>query len=160
MSIHPALSYQQAAARGASPLGQVVSLYDTILRDFHRALAALKTGNVEARVFELNHAITVIAHLQNVLDHERGGEAAKQFEKLYNITRAMIVTANARATPEALEELIEMYGGLRQAWFEAEQKISMDQIAPSAPPLGEADRTHAASPLNVDVETPRRHWST
>ena len=56
-------AYQQSTARGASPVGLVVSLYDTILRDFRRALAALDSNNVELRVFELNHALTVIAHV-------------------------------------------------------------------------------------------------
>jgi len=42
-----------------------------------RALAALQDGNIETRVFELNHALLVIAHLQNVLNDEHGGEAAK-----------------------------------------------------------------------------------
>jgi flagellar biosynthetic protein FliS len=64
----PASTYQQLAARGASPVGLVVSLYDTILRDFRRAQAALIAGDVEQRVFELNHALTVIAHLQSVLN--------------------------------------------------------------------------------------------
>jgi len=85
----PASTYQQLAARGASPVGLVVSLYDTILRDFRRAQAALVAGNVEQRVFELNHALTVIAHLQSVLNHERGGEAAKTFDRFYEIARAM-----------------------------------------------------------------------
>jgi flagellar biosynthetic protein FliS len=116
---HPALSYHQASARGASPVGQVVSLYDTILRDFVRALAALQARDVETRVLELNHALLVIAHLQSVLNHERGGEAAKQFDQLYAVTRGMIVEANIRATPESLEELINLYGvcgrpGIRQ----------------------------------------------
>jgi flagellar protein FliS len=160
MSSHPALSYQQASARGASPLGQVVSLYDTILRDFVRALAALQAGDVETRVFELNHAILVIAHLQSVLDHERGGEAAKQFEQFYNVTCGMIVDANIRATPQALEELIDLYGGLRQAWFQAEQQLPADQQrAPTTPKSAAAAGTAAVRPANDDAETPQLDWS-
>lgn len=100
----PMFSYHQASAHGASPVGQIVALYDTILRDFVRALAALQAGDVETRVFELNHTLLVIAHLQNVLDFERGGDAAKQFEILYSVTRGMIVQANFQATPESIEE--------------------------------------------------------
>jgi len=36
----------------------------------------------------------------------------------------MIVDANIRATPEALEELIDLYGGLRQAWYEVEKSCA------------------------------------
>ena len=112
----PVHYYQQESARGASPVGQIVALYDTILRDFVRALAALQAGDTETRVAELNHALLVIAHLQNVLNHESGGEAAKHLDLLYNVARMSIVQANIAATPEGLERLIEMFAGVRQAW--------------------------------------------
>ena len=63
MDNRPGTAYQHASAGGASPVGNIVALYDTILRDFRRALAALTVGDVETRVYELNHALTVIAHL-------------------------------------------------------------------------------------------------
>ena len=161
MSSHPALSYQLASARGASPIGQVVSLYDTILRDFVRALAALQAGDVECRVLELNHALLVIAHLQSVLNHEHGGEAAKQFDLLYAVTRGMIVEANIRATPESLEELISLYSGLRQAWYQAGQQLSVDEQQAHIPARpGDSPATHATSPANNEVETPQLHWSS
>jgi flagellin-specific chaperone FliS len=64
-----AATYDQISAHGGSPVGMIVSLYDTILRDFRRAQVALDTGMVEARVFELNHALDVIGHLEGVLDY-------------------------------------------------------------------------------------------
>jgi flagellar protein FliS len=161
MSTHPALSYQMASARGASPIGQVVSLFDTILRDFVRALAALQAGDVETRVFELNHALLVIAHLQSVLDHDRGAEAAKQFERFYEVTRGMIVEANIQATPEPLEELINLFGGMRQAWYQAAQQLPADQQqARSITTPGDAARVPATRPANDEAETPQLHWST
>jgi flagellar secretion chaperone FliS len=123
--------YQQVSARGASPVGLVVSLYDTILRDFRRALAALEAREVETRVFELNHALTVVAHLQSVLNHERGGEAARRFNGLYEVTRGMILEANLKPSRESLDKLIEMYRGLRQAWHRTEQQT----VAPEAQPV-------------------------
>lgn len=161
MSNHPALSYQQAEVRGASPIGQVVSLFDTILRDFRRALAALKAGKIEARVNELNHAITVIAYLQSTLDHDRGGAAAKRFDQLYKVTIGMIVAANAKATPEALEGLIDMYTQLRQAWQKAEQKLSASDPQnnlSAAQNNGAIART--ARLEKIDLEMPQHHWST
>lgn len=116
-------AYQQASAHGASPVGLVLSLYDTILRDFRRADAAMAQGNVETRVFELNHALTVIAHLQSVLDFERGGDAAKRFSNFYEVTRGMILSVNVDAKRETLQKLIEMYSSMRQAWQQAESQF-------------------------------------
>jgi len=161
MSSHPALSYQQASARGASPIGQVVSLYDTILRDLVRALAALQAGDVETRVLELNHALLVIAHLQSVLNHERGAEAAKQFDRLYAVTRGMIVEANIRATPESLEELINLYGSLRQAWYQAGQQLTADEQQAHLPATpDDLAATPASNSANNDAEPPQLHWTT
>jgi flagellar secretion chaperone FliS len=160
MNSDATLSYQQASARGATPIGQVIALYDTILRDFVRALAALQGGDVETRVFELNHSLLVIAHLQSVLDHERGGEAAKYFDRFYSITRGMIVEANIRATPESLEELINLFGGFREAWFQAEQKSPVDQKQPPASDRpGNADATNATTLAEDDIETCKLQWS-
>jgi flagellar secretion chaperone FliS len=118
-----ASAYQKSAAHGASAVGQVVSLYDTILRDFRRALTAIEAGNIEARVFELNHALTVIGELQGVLDFQRGGEAAVVLERFYNVTRPMIVDANVCVSGKVIVELIEMYQTMRQAWDQVEQKL-------------------------------------
>jgi flagellar secretion chaperone FliS len=124
MDQHSAASaYQKSAARGASAVGQVVSLYDTILRDFRRALVAIEAGNVEARVFELNHSLTVIGELQGVLDFQRGGESAAALESFYNATRPMIIDANARVSRKVILDLIDMYQGMRQAWQQVEQKL-------------------------------------
>ncbi len=162
MSHDPTLSYQQASARGASPIGEIIALYDTILRDFGRALIALQAGNIEARIFELNHAIVVIGHLQYVLDHERGGEPAKNFAQFYNVTRGLIVQANFKATPGPIEELIELYGGVRQAWYQAELQTQSGQTTPA--PAAErapsaAAETGAPTLANSDSDAPRSRWS-
>ena len=161
MNNHPALCYQQAAAQGASPVGQIILLYDTILRDFLRALAALKAGDVETRVNQLNHALSVIGYMEGVLDHDRGGEAANVLEKFYKVTRALIVEANFKATPGRIENLINLYGGVRQAWYQAEQKSGGDQQPAQSPARPtEATEQPAAIPMMINAETPRSHWST
>jgi len=117
-------AYQQSSAQGASPIGLVLSLYDTIIRDFRRADAALTKCDVETRVFELNHALVVIAHLQSVLDFERGADAAKRFNSFYEVTRGMVLSVNIDANRETLQKLIEMYSSMRQAWHQAESKTA------------------------------------
>jgi len=150
MNDSAASAYQQSAARGASPVGMVVALYCTLLRDFHRALAAQNSGNVEARVFELNHALTVIAHLRSVLDHQRGGQAAGRLSRLYDVTHAMILEANVNGSRQTLLKLTEMYGSLRQAWEQADRQLaastttSVSAVA-SSPHSAEPDPSSSSS---------------
>lgn len=67
MDNRAATAYQHASAGDASPVGNIVALYDTILRDFRRALAALTVGDVETRVYGLpvlsnRHPTSPITH--------------------------------------------------------------------------------------------------
>jgi flagellar secretion chaperone FliS len=160
MNNDPTLNYQQGSACGASPIGQIVALYDTILRDFGRALVALQAGDIEARVFELNHAIVVIGYLQYILDHEHGGEPAKRFEQFYNVTRGLTVQANCKATPEPVEELIELFSGVRQAWYQAEQKMQAAQGEQSVTDgTADAAAPGASSASKEGAETSQLQWS-
>ena len=153
-----AAAYQRVSSHGRSPVGMIVALYDTILRDFGRALAALGAGNVEARVNELNHAIAVIGHLEETLDHQRGGEAAHRFRQFYQVTRSMIVAANAKSDRESITELVELYAPMREAWQQAEQKLPSD-AAPA--PMRPADTANlsARTAVLVEAEAPRGRWS-
>jgi flagellar protein FliS len=156
---NPVSAYQKAAAAGATPVGIVVALYDTILRDFRRALEALDAGNIQFRVFELNHALSVIAHLQNTLDFTRGHDAAKTFDRFYHVTRGMIVAVNARADRTILLQLIEMYGSLRQAWQEVDRKLPAAQQLPQVPSSNSSIDPAPSSAVPLEEPPHRATWS-
>jgi flagellar secretion chaperone FliS len=122
-SYDSAFAYNQAAAFGASAVGQVVALYDTILRDLHRAVAAIEAKQIENRVNATNHALIVIGELQGVLDFERGGSVARILDAYYNVTRAMITEGSMMSSREKLREVISMYTKLRAAWSQVERTV-------------------------------------
>jgi flagellar biosynthetic protein FliS len=160
MDNRAATTYQQASAGSASPIGVIVALYDTILRDFRRALAALTAGDIEKRVFELNHVLTVIAHLRSVLKYEGAKEAATRFERFYDVTRAMTLVANVQASPKPIEELIELYSSLRAAWYQAEQQLPLLSQQPAAPVRASSQPPFpTADPASGFSETLRPRWS-
>jgi flagellar protein FliS len=123
-----AAAYQQSTAYAASSVGQVVALYDRILRDFRSAIAAIGTGQIENRVNSLNHALTIIGELQGVLDHERGGEAARNLNSFYTVTRGMVIEAGVKCSVDMLQALVSMFARLRAAWAQVERTV-----APSEP---------------------------
>lgn len=116
--------YRQSSAHGAHPVGLVVRLYDAIVEDLRRAMEALRTGDVEQRTAALNHSLLIIAELESVLDHDRGGQVARHLEGFYKVTRAMIVEANVRASSADLEKLIGLFLPVRQAWQQAERDLA------------------------------------
>jgi flagellar protein FliS len=116
--------YFQSTALGATAVGQVVALYDTILRDLRRALEAIDAEQVEKRINAANHALMVIGELQGVLDFERGGEAAKNLNAFYNVTRAMILRASMNSSREQFQEILSMCARLRSAWSRVESTVA------------------------------------
>ena len=104
-------------------MGLVVRLYDAIVEDFRRALEALRAGDIERRTTAVNHALLIIAELESVLDHERGGQVARHLKGFYKVSRAMIVEANIRASAEHMERLIGLFLPVRQAWQQAEREL-------------------------------------
>ncbi len=118
-----AFAYHQTSAFGASPVGQVVTLYDTILRDLHRGIGAIEAGQIEKRVNAANHALMVIGELQGVLDFERGGEAARNLSNFYNVARTMMMNASMTSSREKFNELIAMFTRLRAAWSQVERTL-------------------------------------
>jgi flagellar protein FliS len=127
--------YRQRSAQGVNRVGLVVRLYDAIIEDLRRALEALGDGNVERRTTAVNHALLIIAELESVLDHERGGQVAQHLEGFYRVTRAMIVEANTRASAPQIERLMELFLPVRQAWQQAEREFAVQEhrSAASAP---------------------------
>jgi flagellar secretion chaperone FliS len=146
-------SYEMDNARGASAIGGIVALFDTIIRDFQRASVAIAAGNIEIRVRQLNHALTVIAELQGVLDYQRGGIAAKRFERFYEVTRGLIMEANLRGTQESLRELIALYTPVRQAWRTIDQRMPPSEAHSPAPV-----RASGQSARAEDFATPSSRW--
>ena len=108
-------------------MGQVVALYDTILRDFHRAIAAIEREQIEQRVNAGNHALMVIGELQGVLDFERGGEAARRLQSFYKVARAMTLEASVRSSREKFLELTSMFARLRAAWSKIERTMEFSE---------------------------------
>lgn len=119
-----AAQYRQSSAQGAHPVGLVVRLYDAIVEDFRRAGEALQRGDVEKRTTALNHTLLIIAELESVLDHERGGQVARHLKGFYRVTRAMIVEANARSTSADIDRLMSLFLPVREAWQHAERVLT------------------------------------
>jgi flagellar protein FliS len=145
-TLDTAFAYQQSTASAASSVGQVVALYDRILRDLRGAIAAIGAGQIENRVNSLNHALTIIGELQGVLDFQRGGEAARNLNSFYTIARAMVTEAGVTSSLDLLQELVSMFARIRAAWAHVERTV-----APSEPTqhLRVSTKPQATQPKNI-----------
>jgi flagellar biosynthetic protein FliS len=114
------MEYRRAAVRSASAVSLVVMLYDTLLGDMRRAIAALQEANVEKRTAELKHALLVVQQLEGSLNMAEGGMLAQTLTQYYGVLRDAIIRTQASASPELLNKHMALLLDLRQAWTEWE----------------------------------------
>ena len=130
------LAYRITAAQGAGGLGLLIALYDTLAGDLRRAAEAERANNIQKRCEAANHALLVIAHLQDRAARGNGGQLADSLSVFYSTLRRKLIEAQARRSPEILDEQIALVLEIRKTW---------QQIDTAAPSRTEARQWSPAS---------------
>jgi flagellar secretion chaperone FliS len=124
------LSYRRSAIEGASTIGLMIALFDTLAGDLRRAAFALRKNDIETRCRELNHATLVLGQLNEWVDLEKGGESARTLNIFYAYLRAKMMEAAVTQSPKLLEAQIDMISHVRSAW----QKLDVGSAEMPAKP--------------------------
>lgn len=112
----PISQYQEVAVRSASPGQLVVMVYDHLLLNLRRARLAVEQGNVELRVTSLDRARQALGELVATLDHERGGELARQLSGLYAFLLGELADIGMRPEAARIDRVVAMTTELREAF--------------------------------------------
>lgn len=136
-----ATNYLDAAVAGASPVGLVVLLYERLISDLNRALAAMQNGDAETRVAKINHAFLVLGQLEGSLDSSRAPEAARKQALFYSVVRAKILEAHIKSGRKMLEEQIVLLNDVRSAWEQVDPARQAKAPLPSPSPSKAADES-------------------
>lgn len=121
-------SYQHLRVRGATPVGQIILLYDAAIESLRRARIAAENGRIEDRVEASKRILLIINELTRALDHERGGKVARNLNEFYSVARMLLMQANAGGDAGGFDPIIEMFFSLREAW----QRVELDVDGPAA----------------------------
>jgi flagellar protein FliS len=115
------LSYRTSSSRTSSGVGLVILLYEQLVQDLRRAAAAIDGIDIEARTFELGHALEVVGNLQARLDMQAGGRVAQNLDRFYAALQAGILEAQTAVSKPLLMRLIENVLSVREAWLDVER---------------------------------------
>jgi len=116
------LLYRKAAADGASGLGLLIALYDTLAGDLRRAAEAERNEQIETRCEAVNHALLVVAHLEEWVNRGTGGELARTLAAFYSSLRRKMIEAQVKRSPQILEEQMMLVLDVRRSWQEIESR--------------------------------------
>ncbi len=126
------LSYRKSAIEGASSIGLIVALFDTLAGDLRRASAAIRKNDIEKRCKELDHASLVLGQLESWVDMDKGGESAQALSRFYAYLRATMMQASVAQSAALLDTQIDTILQIRSAWHKLD---TVPQGSPETPPV-------------------------
>lgn len=111
-----AAQYRETQVLTASPAQLVVVLYDHLLVCLRRADIAAGTGDIERRNDLLHRARLVIGELLATLDHDQGGEIARNLSGLYTHMLSELMAVGRHAEAGQLVDVTRTATELRSAF--------------------------------------------
>jgi flagellar protein FliS len=140
------MTYRKSSIAGATTIGLIIALFDTLVGDFRRAAIALRDGDIERRCKELNHAALVLGQLESWVDLENGGESARTMARFYAFLRAKMLEASAKKSAQVLEAQIELILHVRSAWQQLDSDPAKALEGTDAEALGQMAASFAVAP--------------
>jgi flagellar protein FliS len=110
--------YVNDAVDTMSPGRQIVALYDRLLLDLDRAIAAIERHDLPHAHDALVHAQAIVTQLYDSLDVAQW-PAARTLAEIYAFAHGELVTANVGKDSAKIAACRDLLSPLRDAWREA-----------------------------------------
>jgi flagellar secretion chaperone FliS len=108
--------YREMHLVSSSPGETVLMLYDGAIRFLREAAREIGEKNIPAKIRLLQKVERIIDYLQSCLDNEKGGEIARNLDRLYDYMLVKLTEANLHNDLDRIEEIAELLGTIRQGW--------------------------------------------
>ncbi len=142
--------YRQMSGEGATYIGLLLVVYDTLAEDLRRAGQAVERADIGARCDATNHAFLLLGHLESWVASLDDTTLQTSLLQFYSYLRSQAMLLQTATRPDGFCELARLVGETRAAW----QKRESRQIPPAdAPaPLG-------GTPPWAEEDGARHSWS-
>jgi flagellar secretion chaperone FliS len=115
-AMRKAITAYAQASETVAPAQQIVLLYEGAIRRIKQAQSAVLAQRVGDRCRAVHKATAIIEGLQSCLDHERGGEIARNLDRIYTHVVFRLQRINLTNDPAICDEVIALLDQLRSAW--------------------------------------------
>ena len=142
--------YRHAATEGATYIGLLIVVYDSLAEDLRRAALAVTRNDIAGRCAASNHALLLLGHLESWTNSVEDLTLKTSLSEFYAYVRSQTVAIQAQPEPERFHELARLISETRAAW---QQKEALHhQAAPVSLPS-------APQPRADFDDSPRLSWS-
>jgi len=112
--------YQSSAATAAvadiPPHKLIEMLLLGALDRLNSARGCIRAGDITRKLALIASAMAIIDHLRLTLDHQAGGEIARNLDRLYEYMGRRLLKANLDNDAAAVGEVVELLHTLKSAW--------------------------------------------
>ena len=108
--------YKEKEFMSSRPEELVLKLYDGAIRFLMLAVDNIKKEDIPAKAKLVDKAVNIISYLHGCLDMEKGGEIAKNLDRLYEFLLVSIVDANIKSDANKIEESVGVLRQIREGW--------------------------------------------
>lgn len=127
-------SYRKTQIESAPPEVLILMLYDGALRFMGQAEEGFAQKNNEKINNNLVRVQAIISELLTSLDKEKGGDIAKNLERLYVYFLGRLTDANVNKDLAPVLEVKPMIEDLRNTWAEAMKVAAKNKQSPTLTP--------------------------
>ena len=109
-------AYLESAVLSADPLELIRILYRAALEAVGNARRCLAEGDIPGRSREITRAHAILSELTMSLNHEAGGEIARNLAELYDYMQRRLLEAHLTQRDELLTEVASLLATLLEGW--------------------------------------------
>ena len=113
---HASNIYQRTAIETADPLQLIILCYDAAINDIKDAKELHERNEMDDAYRKIRHAQDIITELLVGLDYERGGDIARNLNRLYNFVLRQLIGINSRQDTSIYGHLVKILSDLKDGW--------------------------------------------
>lgn len=108
--------YRETDISSMSREKMIVLLYERIVTDLQAARRAIENDNRVEMTKQVNHSSRIISELRSALDHNIGGEIARNLDSLYNFMFHEHLDLMLDRDPVHIDNCLNVINPLLEAW--------------------------------------------
>lgn len=116
--------YRQMAGEGATYIGLLLVVYDTLAEDLRRAGQAVERGEISARCDASNHALLLLGHLESWTTSLDDTTLAASLLQFYSYLRGQALQLQSATYPAGFYELASLVAETRACWQKRESQLA------------------------------------
>lgn len=122
-------AYKKTSVETASKEQILLMLYQAAIKHCKKAIEAIEQNNIPKKGEYIGKLQDIVVELSNSLDHEVGGDVAKELASLYDFILYSSTQANIKIDKAPLEGCLKVLTTLYDGWAEAIKNLKSAKSA-------------------------------